>query len=258
LSFFRRRGLPRSKGPLPTRYVFLLTFVFFLFSTAGGLYVINRGIEPTLMNYAETQTQKIASLVINKAISEKIANGINMNEIIEFSSTDSNSDLTAPVKFNAEIINRVNAEIVSTVLMNLKAAEKGELSLIEETTGVEIEKDGMESEGIVFYVPLGQATNNALLGNLGPKIPVKFNAIGNVHSDVRKKVTPFGINNAYVDITIHIEVTVQIIIPFATQVHTVTQDIPAGMIVIRGQVPEFYNSGGNSDPSIGLPSSKKK
>ena len=57
-----RRKLTR-KGPLPFRYVLLLTFLFFMLSTGVGLWLINREIEPTLMKYAEAQTKEIATLV---------------------------------------------------------------------------------------------------------------------------------------------------------------------------------------------------
>ncbi|WP_191992207.1 sporulation protein YunB [Peribacillus tepidiphilus] len=253
MGFFRRKGRSRLKGPLPIRYVFLLTFVFFFLSTAGGLFVINKGIQPTLMNYAESQTRKIASLVISNAINKKIANVIDLNDIIEI--VPNNNNGTSKIKFNTEIINRVNTETVNLVLMNLKEAEQGNLSSLEYLTDVEMDlEEGKKAEGIVFFVPLGQATNNALLGNLGPKIPVKFNAIGDVRSNVIPKVKPYGINNAYVEIIIHIEVNVQIIIPFATEVYTITQDIPVAMVNIEGQVPQFYNGGGDANPSFELPS----
>lgn len=248
---FRGR-LPR-KGPLPFRYVFLITFVFFSLSTAAGLWIINEGLKPTLVSYADSQTRKIATLVISKAINKKVANVMDINQIIE--ETPSENGSTNLIKFNTEIINRVLAETTNLVQMNIKEAERGNLSALEFITEVEIEMDETKGEeGIVYYVPLGQATNNALLGNLGPRIPVRFNAIGDIRSDVKTKVTEYGINNAYVEVFIHLEVNVQIIIPFATKVTTVKQDIPVAMGLIRGEVPQFYNGSGKGvAPSLELP-----
>lgn len=69
----------------------------------------------------------------------------------------------------------------------------------------------------------------------------------------KKTIQPFGINNALVEIAVHIEVNVQVVIPFATKPATVSTDIPIAMRIIQGEVPNFYNNGGNSDPSFEIP-----
>ena len=155
-----RHRFPR-KGPLPFRYVLLLTFVFFIFSTATGLWLVNKGLKPTLVDYAESQTRKIATLVISNAINKKIANEMKLDEIIE----EADGKKSSNIKFNAEIVNRVKAETTSLVQKNIKEAEKGNLSELEMLTDIDIETEKKPVEGIVYYVPLGQATNNALLGN---------------------------------------------------------------------------------------------
>jgi sporulation protein YunB len=244
---------PRRRGPLPFRYVFLLSFVFFIFSTAAGLWIINEGIKPTLTSYAETQTRKIATMVINKAINKKIANVIDINDIIE-TVPNPNGNGTTTTKFNTEIISRVQSEITSLVQMNIKEAERGNLEALEFLSDVEINKEEtIKREGIVYVVPLGQATNNALLGNLGPQIPVRFFAIGDAQSNVKTYYEALGINNVWVEVFIEIEVNIQIIIPFATKVTTIKQDIPVAMGLIQGKVPQFYNGGGNTSPSIEVP-----
>jgi sporulation protein YunB len=248
---FRGR-LPR-RGPLPFRYVFLLTFVFFTFSTVSGLWVINKGIEPTLMSYAETQTKKIATLVINKAEYKAKAGGMDIKDIIEYVQDDEEGVI---VRLNTEIIRSVMKETQRLVHLNLKEAEKGNFEFLENDSDIDIDiKESKKNKGIVYEIPLGQATNNALLGNLGPKIPVRFNAVGEVEVDVKPELKPFGINNAWVAVYIEVKVDVQIIVPFATKITTVTQDIPVAMGTIPGKVPQFYNGGSGSEigPSIQLP-----
>lgn len=245
-----RRKWKAKRGPLPLRYVFLITFFLFVFSTAGSLWVINENVKPVLMDYARAETKKIAALVINKAINKKVASVMDINDIIE---TD--PDNPGTTKLNAKIINRVMAETTNLVQMNLKEAEKGNLESLELLSDVDIETEESESEeGIVYSIPLGQVTNNALLGNLGPKIPIRFHAIGEVTSNVKSNVEPYGINNAYVEVYIQVEVNVQIIVPFATEMTTVVQDIPVAMGMIQGDVPNFYNGGGDVSPSIEVPS----
>jgi sporulation protein YunB len=241
------RGRLLRRGPLPFRYVFLLTFVFFTFSTAMGLWMVNEGLKPTLISYAESETRKVATLVISNAINKKIANEMDIENIIE-----PVPDQDGMSKLNAEIVNRVKAETTHLVQKNLKEAESGNLSELELLTDVEFEKKDNGEEGIVYYVPLGQATNNALLGNLGPKVPIRFTAIGDVRSDVKTSIKDFGINNAYVQVYVHLTVNVQIIIPFATKVTTISENIPVGMFIMKGNVPQYYNNGGGNSPAIEL------
>jgi sporulation protein YunB len=226
----------------------LLSFVFFLFSTAIGIWVINKGIEPVLMRYAEVQTKKIASLVINKAINKKT---VEVGDVIAIEPGTNGAPPSASLK--TEIINQKLSEITSEIQKNLNAAEKGELSSLEKLTDVEIDVEAADTNGIVWNVPLGQATGMALLGNLGPKIPVRFHAIGEVRPDVKFKPTPIGINNTWIDVAIHLEVSVQIITPFATKITMLEQKIPVGGRLIQGEVPQFYNGGGSTLPSIELP-----
>lgn len=204
------------------------------------------------MNYAESQTRKIATLVINKAINKKIANGMDIDKVIEFVPVDGGSSTV--VKFNTEIINRVKAETTNLVQMNLKEAERGNLTALEMLSDVEIVTDDEDrEEGIIYYIPLGQATNNALLGNMGPMIPVKFNAIGDVTADIVWETEEHGINNSLVNVSVRVKVNVQIIIPFATEIATVQEDIPIGSFYYPGKVPQFYNGGGDASPAIQLP-----
>lgn len=250
LAKFRRRL--SKKGPLPLQYVLLLTFVFFLFSTATGIWMINKGIEPTLMRYAESQTRKIASLVISKAISKKT---VEVGDVIAIEPGSNGAPPSANLK--TEMVNQKLSEITSQIQKNLTAAEKGDLTALKQLTDVEIETNKTNKDvGIVWYVPIGQATNIALFGNLGPKIPVRFHAIGDVRPDVKIDPKPIGINNTWIDVSIHLEVSVQIITPFATKITKLDQSIPVGGRLVQGVVPQYYNGGNNSSPpSLQLPKS---
>lgn len=248
--FYKQRRVPKRK-PLPFRYVFLLSFVFFIFSTAGGLWIINKGIEPTLISVAETETKRIATLVINNAINKQINDEVDVNKLIVVEK-DENGKVST-VDFNAQMVNSIQAQITQKVQRNLREAEKGNIDVLD-IPDIKVEKEGVpEEEGIIYYIPLGQATNNALLGNLGPRIPVRFYVIGNVVSDVKKSIFEYGINNALIEISVHIKVSVQVVIPFATSTTTVENTIPIAYKALQGEVPDFYNGDGELTPSIELP-----
>lgn len=246
-----RRRMTR-RGPLPFRYVFLLTFVFFIFSTAASLFIIDKGIEPTLMSYADSQTRRIASLVINNAVKSNVTNVKDIRDIIEEDS--SNQGNSSVRRLNTATITQILSETQSLVQKNLSQAEKGNIAELEESFDIEIDENSSEKgEGIVYHIPLGQATNNALLGNLGPKIPVRFTPIGDVSTNIVSKVQDHGINNMWIEVYVKIEVNVQIIVPFATKITKMEQSIPVAMGLFEGDVPQFYNNGGDSAPSLELP-----
>ncbi|WML45899.1 sporulation protein YunB [Neobacillus sp. PS3-40] len=249
---FRRKHV--SFG-LPFRYVLLISLVFFIFSTAAGLWLVNKAIEPTLMKYAETQTRKIASLVINDAIDKKTTNVDDISNVIEIKTKGKISS----VQLKTSVINRALADTVAEIQKNIDEVEKGSFPSLSQVTDVEIEKNNKLSDGfIIWYVPLGQATKNALFGNLGPKIPIKFNAIGDIRPDVRMKATPMGINNTWIDASLHLVVSVQIITPFTTKITKLTENIPIAAGLIQGDVPQYFNGGSGSSPAIQLPDKKNK
>lgn len=222
-----------------------------MMSTAVSLWIINKGIEPTLMRIAEKETKRIANLVINSAINQQITeDDLDVKDLITVQQ-DTYGNISS-IDFNGAVVSRILAKTTNRVQKNLKAASQGKLHELE-VPDIEIETNGLKNDGIIYYIPIGQATNNALLGNLGPRVPVRFYVIGDVISDVKKTIQPFGINNALVEIAVHIEVNVQVVIPFATKPATVSTDIPIAMRIIQGEVPNFYNNGGNSDPSFEIP-----
>lgn len=230
-----------------------LLFVFIVISVALMFYLVNVRLTPIYLDYAEVQSNKIASLVVSKAINSRTADVMDVNDIIEEIPTDQPNMVTT--KFKTDIINRVQAETSQLVQTHLEQAEEGNLDNLPYLDDIEYDPQAMEDNGgIVFYVPLGQATNIPLLGNLGPKIPIRFHVIGNVQSDVKYEITEFGINNAMVDVSIVIEVTVQVIVPLATKSTKIKRKIPVALGIIRGQVPQIYTKGeGNTQPSVEVP-----
>ncbi|NLM38388.1 MAG: sporulation protein YunB [Firmicutes bacterium] len=251
MPFFRRRARffrPRRKtGPLPLKYVLLLTFIFFAISTMAGLWIVNKSLKPALLAYAESQTMQIASFVINRAVMETKVEDI--NNVI---TVDPETSLT---RFDTEKIYEKLGETTETVITYLRKMENGTLPELDSLTDfdIDLEKSG-KGKGVVYSIPIGQATNNVILGSMGPKIPVRFHLIGDLEPDIETNFKEAGINNVFMEVNIVLKVNVQVIIPFATETAQLEQRIPIAMGMIRGDVPRFYNrSGSGVQPSILLP-----
>ncbi len=244
---YRKKGSRLNKLTLVVVFMIIGVFLF--------IYYLNEKLMPTYLDYAEIQTAKIASSVVSKAIDSRTSSVMDVNDILVEVSPGNHDDL----KINTETINRVRTETVNQVKLYLEQAEQGELSHLPNLDNVDYDYNKInEGNGVVFYMPLSQAANIPLIGNLGPKIPIRFHVIGNVHSEVTSSIKEYGINSIYMEIGVHIEVNVQIIVPFASKTTTVTQDIPVAIGFVRGKVPDVYSNGSKEAPSIQVPISPKK
>lgn len=247
LATFRRRLARPKRGPLPFKYVLLITFLFFSIFTVIGLWIINNSLKPTLMSYAQSQTVQIASLIINKSMLET-----GVEDIRNVMTVDPKTKLT---NIDAAKIYKKQGETTRIILENMEKAEQGEFEELYTIGDMEFDREATkEGKGLVYSIPLGRATNNVLLGNIGPHLPIRFTAIGHMESNIETNFAEVGINFVYVEVAIKVKLSIQIIIPFATEVAKLEQKIPIALGVLEGEVPQFYNNGNQPiTPSIQLP-----
>ena len=218
--------------------IFIATLLLCVIITIIVLKIISIRVSPILMNYAELETKKLSSIVINRAVNKQLANGMNIDEMFNIIKND-NGEI-ATIDFNPAIVNKVLNTTTNVVLINLKAIEEGNIDFIElPDILISNDKDKLKN-GIIYEIPLGTITNSGFLSNFGPKIPIKLNIIGSVESNVKTNIKEYGINNALVEIYIRISVTEQINVPFISKRVTVTSDIPVALKVIQGSVPKYY------------------
>lgn len=102
----------------------------------------------------------------------------------------------------------------------------------------------LEEENFLGYridIPLGFASNNPLLMNLGPKIPLKIEISDVALGNVSTKVESFGINSALVKVFLEIYLKTSILYPFENIEETSTFYSLLSSKIITGTVPDFYN-----------------
>ncbi|MFX3625705.1 MAG: sporulation protein YunB [Ectobacillus sp.] len=245
------------RGPLPFTHVLLISFFIFLLLTIQGIWIVNRSIEPTLITYAEIQTKRLATVIITKAVDKSVKNGFQADKLIKVQLDNEGKVATTDV--NGEIVNKISTEITTNMEKYLNMAERGETKElgIHGDPKLNLAKN-LEDEGVLFAVPLGQVTKNALIGNLGPKIPVTFTTIGDVHTNIKHNVKPYGINNVLVEVSVEVEVAMQVIVPFETKETVVKKTVPIATRVIQGEVPSYYNGGKEgASPALPVPKEKK-
>lgn len=242
--------------PPPAKHIFLLTTVVFLIAIAFSIWVIDARIKPTIMAIATDKTREYATRTINAAV--KSTENLDFDSLVNVSYD--NNDHVALLGWNAAEVTKTLREATERAEYFLYGMNQGEpLDAIDDPDVRQIEyRDDVENiplrDPTVIEIPMGMVTGSTVLANLGPKIPVHFEIIGSVQTNIVHEVKEFGVNAALFEIYIPVTVDVQIVIPFSTDMTEISTDVFVDSRVIMGRVPDFYNAGGGGDgPMISIP-----
>ena len=219
--------------------LFLSVLVSFFF-----LFLLGERVNPILVNYLSSEVERITSNVVDSTINDLLTQEIN-DSLFFITKNDKNE--VEMIDYNTEKVNfllkNINQSIYSK-LYNLEEGNINQLLLSSSLTGIDYR---FIDSGIVCEIPLGSLSWNGFLANLGPIIPVKMSFLGQVSSNLKTKVTSYGINNLLLEIYIHVEIKEKISLPKSSEVATVKIDAPLSLKIISGVVPNYY--GGIIDKS---------
>lgn len=201
--------------------ILIISILFSLIMSLIFIWYINIKIMPVITQYVLSITTKSITALVNEVISENI---------------DSNEEIVNIIKNNNNIeMLDYNTIKVNNMLSNITK------KIIEKINNLELNSEIIKTDSeYIYYVPLGVMTENVLISHFGPKIPIKLNTIGDVKSNINTKITEYGINNALVTISIHININEEVIVPFIKKNNDIELDIPISMKLIKGEVPTYY------------------
>lgn len=188
-------------------------------------YLANKS-RNVLLPIAESMTRKVVTMIINSACDESMIEDdlyiINKNR----------DDEIEMITYNSFEVTKLINDVTSNVEDKLREFENGKLDYYGNVDKLE--------NGVIAEIPFGVIWGNTLLGNVGPKIKIRLNMLGDITSNIETEVKPYGINNAYVEVRIKLEVTARIILPFISEKVVISNVIPISMNVVNGTVPEGY------------------
>lgn len=217
---------------LPNKFI-LITICILIFSVYA-FWQVDKIFSPTILKYSEKQTRRIASLVINEAY-ESASKELKGQKII-LRDVDENGKVI--ISTNTYLINKIIASTTQHVEEDIRRVENGDISFLSLSKS-EMKKMHADKEGLYLKIPIGVVTNTVLLGKLGPTIPVRFSVVGDAVANVSQEVKPFGFDNSVVEIIMHVEVNMNVIIPFSTKSTKVKVEVPIATEIIDGEVPSF-------------------
>lgn len=201
---------------------------------------INKKITPLLMVYAEKKSRSVATSIINQAISNDALKNLDKDKLF-IETKDKNGNVIS-TDFNSVIVNKLINDISNYVELYIEELETGNTNRVSRKIKDKYKLKNSKN-GVVYEIPSGVITNNVLLSNLGPKVPVRLNLNGDVITNIKTDVTNYGINNALIKVSVTVKVYMQVIIPFKTKEMVVESDIPIVMRLVKGEVPNYYPYG---------------
>ena len=205
-----------------------LGLIIIIISLVCSFFIIDyfsRKSNEILLPMAESQVRKVVTMIINSACDEVLF-GDNLYVI----NKDSNDEIKM-ITYNSFEVTKLINQVTSNIESKIRKIEEGEINYYG---------DNDELGGVIAEIPIGVIFGNSLLSNIGPKIKVRLNFLGDIVSNIETEVKPYGINNAYVEMRIYLEVTARIVLPFASEKVVISNVIPLSMNIVQGNVPNGY------------------
>ncbi len=206
----------------------LLAVLIFALLSVQSFILIEKRLEPTLLIIAKQKSEQLAKEAISDAVTKKITQmNINFDDI---------------VKMQKDKDGKIRA-------INLEFKEYSRI-VGETTQRVKNRLQEFEDEKVVTTVPLGLATGNSFLAEMGPELPVTLVPVGSVKTRLDTKLNDAGINMVLVTVFVYVEVSLRIIIPFATDQTTVVTMIPITESLVIGDVPTYWYNNPQGKPDV--------
>ncbi len=96
-----------------------------------------------------------------------------------------------------------------------------------------------EKNSLIVSYPFGIYSDNLFVNNLGPRIPVKVNLINNLSTNIKTKVSDYGINSLLLEMYIVVELKHEIV---ASKIYEVASsyELLISSKIIQGSIPNYF------------------
>ena len=63
--------------------IFVITLILIIVLSLMSLNFLNKKVSPVLFSYAQSETKRLSTIIINKAINKQLANGIDLEKLFQ-------------------------------------------------------------------------------------------------------------------------------------------------------------------------------
>jgi sporulation protein YunB len=229
--------------------IFIIINISIIIGSIIFINYLGNKINDKFLEYSEIEATRIVKYIVNEVAAKEVFNDIDMNKLLN--TTKNTEDEIKSIEFNTIEVNKILSKITNSIHKMFVEFEKGNSNIIDLSNNLLTNSKIKDyKNGIIFEVPIGLASNNFILSNFGPKIPIKLSITGEIESSISTSVVEYGINNALITLYINIQVSEQILMPFKTKRITINQKIPVSISLINGKIPNYYLNGMNNNSTL--------
>ena len=189
--------------------VSITIFIFFNLM----VIVFDKKVMPSVLAISETLMRAEAVRAINEVSMDVFDEIVGSEDIVIIERDDKNR--INLIKSNTQLINKVSGEIA--IRCNEKLEQLG-------IKGIE--------------APLGWMTDKSIYYNLGPKITIQMEPLGNIETSYDSIFESAGINQTRHKIYLNVKARIKIIIPMYSKEMNVDAQIPLSESIIVGEIPD--------------------
>ncbi len=217
----------------------IIIIMLIIINTIMILNYFKNNISYKLIDISKNTIEVYNNYLIMNFISNDILSKSDLNNIIKLNKN--NKDEIISIEYDT----KKSYELLKIVTDEL-------YQIISNTTYKDIlDYDFDIKDDLIIYYPIMLSSNNILLNNLGPKIPVKIKFLSSLLTNLNTKVTSYGLNNVLVEIYINIDITDDIVIPFTSDKINKNYNVLLASKVIMGTIPSFLGTSiENSSPIL--------
>lgn len=209
---------------------FIVISIFFFTFILYNIY--NKKITPKIIDVAENKLQKFTESFLSNNIGYEILNDDIMNDIIVINKNAEGEILY--VDYNLDQAYLVLDSVTKELSSLIKDLENGNIKSVNDNN---IESS---NKGLIMKLPMFIVSDYPLLANLGANIYFKINFTGSILTNIKSKITNYGMNNALVELYVTIKVNEELISPVTNKTLSIEYDVLIASQVINGRIPEYY------------------
>ena len=224
-----KRIRQRKKLNMKTKISIIIILIGAL--TYFFVHTYYRELNPKIVNVAKQEINKVYKYFLSSHLSYDIMAKTNFDDVLDIYKNQDGEILN--VNINLEKTYQVLDIITKELTQNITDLEQGKSDLTSRNLSPGV-------KGLILTVPLFSASSNALLSHLGPKVYLQVNFIGSLLTNIKTKVTNYGLNNALIEIFITVEATHEIISPVQKEEQKISYDVLVASKIINGRVPAIY------------------
>lgn len=201
--------------------IFFFTYILFI--------GYSKFVSKRLIDIAHVKLNEFMDYFLSNKVNYDLFKGDNLKDIIIINKNSDGEILY--VSYDMDRSYKVLDLVTKELENNINDLENGNVGNTQNISG--------GKNGILLKLPMFIG-NNAIISNLGPKIYVPINFVGSILTNLKTKITDYGINNALVEIYVTVKLSTNIISPTSSKEMVIDYNVLIASVVVNGRVPSVY------------------